>query len=130
METPHLDHDGAPGARDSPRLAKRRDHVVGEEERVEPRDGVEGVVLVRQELEVADAEVGLRHAIAYPDRIDRLIIQNGDIYEDVLGPKYATIQAWWNNKTAENHRARVLDKVGVRNTAELVRFALRKGLLD
>jgi DNA-binding NarL/FixJ family response regulator len=33
-------------------------------------------------------------------------------------------------KTAENHRARVLDKVGVRNTAGLVRFALRKGLLD
>jgi DNA-binding NarL/FixJ family response regulator len=33
-------------------------------------------------------------------------------------------------KTAENHRARVLDKLGVRNTAELVRYALRKGLLD
>jgi DNA-binding NarL/FixJ family response regulator len=33
-------------------------------------------------------------------------------------------------KTAENHRARVLDKVGVRNTAELVRYALKKGLLD
>lgn len=33
-------------------------------------------------------------------------------------------------KTAENHRTRVLDKVGVRNTAELVRYALRKGLLD
>lgn len=33
-------------------------------------------------------------------------------------------------KTAENHRARVLDKVDVRNTAELVRYALRKGLLD
>lgn len=33
-------------------------------------------------------------------------------------------------KTAENHRARVLDKAGVRNTAELVRYALRKGLLD
>ncbi|MFD0739485.1 response regulator [Lysobacter koreensis] len=33
-------------------------------------------------------------------------------------------------KTAENHRARVLDKIGVRNTAELVRYALRKGLLD
>ena len=33
-------------------------------------------------------------------------------------------------KTAENHRSRVLDKVGVRNTAELVRYALRKGLLD
>ncbi len=33
-------------------------------------------------------------------------------------------------KTAENHRGRVLDKLDVRNTAELVRFALRKGLVD
>ena len=33
-------------------------------------------------------------------------------------------------KTAENHRARVISKVGVRNTAELVRYALRRGLLD
>lgn len=33
-------------------------------------------------------------------------------------------------KTAENHRSRVLDKLGVRNTAELVRYAVRHGLLD
>ena len=33
-------------------------------------------------------------------------------------------------KTAENHRANILDKLGVRNTAELVRDAVRKGLLD
>lgn len=33
-------------------------------------------------------------------------------------------------KTAENHRGRVLEKLVVRNTAELVRYALRKGLLD
>lgn len=33
-------------------------------------------------------------------------------------------------KTAENHRARILDKLDVRNTAELVRYAMRKGLLD
>ncbi|MFP7721922.1 response regulator transcription factor [Lysobacter sp. A3-1-A15] len=33
-------------------------------------------------------------------------------------------------KTAENHRARVLAKLDVRNTAELVRYALRRGLLD
>jgi DNA-binding NarL/FixJ family response regulator len=33
-------------------------------------------------------------------------------------------------KTAENHRGRVLDKLDVRNTAELVRYALRKGLID
>ena len=33
-------------------------------------------------------------------------------------------------KTAENHRSRVLDKLDVRNTAELVRYALRRGLID
>lgn len=33
-------------------------------------------------------------------------------------------------KTAENHRARSMEKLGVRNTAELVRYAARKGLLD
>jgi DNA-binding NarL/FixJ family response regulator len=32
-------------------------------------------------------------------------------------------------KTAENHRARVLDKLGVHNTAELVRYAARRNLL-
>lgn len=33
-------------------------------------------------------------------------------------------------KTAENHRARMMEKLGVHNTAELVRYAARKGLLD
>ena len=33
-------------------------------------------------------------------------------------------------KTAENHRASILDKLGAKNTAELVRYAVRKGLLD
>jgi DNA-binding NarL/FixJ family response regulator len=33
-------------------------------------------------------------------------------------------------KTAENHRGRVLAKLDMRNTAELVRYALRKGLID
>jgi len=32
-------------------------------------------------------------------------------------------------KTAENHRARVMEKLGVHNTAELVRYAARRGLL-
>ena len=33
-------------------------------------------------------------------------------------------------KTAENHRARVLEKLDARNTVELVRYAARNGLLD
>ena len=34
-----------------------------------------------------------------------------------------------STKTAENHRAHVLEKVGANNTADLVRYAVRKGLL-
>ena len=33
-------------------------------------------------------------------------------------------------KTAENHRARILEKLEVRNTVELVRYAARRGLLS
>lgn len=33
-------------------------------------------------------------------------------------------------KTAENHRSRILDKLGLSNAAELVRYAARRGLLD
>lgn len=32
-------------------------------------------------------------------------------------------------KTAENHRARVLDKLDARNTAEVIRYAVRRGLM-
>ena len=50
------------------------------------------------------SQIGLRHAIAHPERITALIIQNGDIYEDALGPNYSAIKAWWADKTAEKHR--------------------------
>jgi pimeloyl-ACP methyl ester carboxylesterase len=50
------------------------------------------------------SQIGLRHAIAQPERITALVIQNGDIYEDVLGPKYAAIKAWWAEKTSAKRR--------------------------
>lgn len=37
------------------------------------------------------SQIGLRLAIAEPTRIAALIVQNGDIYEDQLGPKYAPL---------------------------------------
>lgn len=45
------------------------------------------------------SQIGLRHAMARPERIAGLIIQNGDIYEDALGPKYAAIRAYWEDPT-------------------------------
>lgn len=48
------------------------------------------------------SQIGLRLAIRRPERIAALIIQNGDIYEDVLGPKYAGLQEFWRNPSPEN----------------------------
>lgn len=47
------------------------------------------------------SQFGLRHAMARPERIVGLILQNGDIYADTLGPRYAPIQAYWANPTKE-----------------------------
>ncbi|WP_046117544.1 alpha/beta fold hydrolase [Ensifer aridi] len=47
------------------------------------------------------SQIGLRLAIRRPDQIAALIIQNGDIYEDVLGPKYAPLKEYFRNPTAE-----------------------------
>jgi pimeloyl-ACP methyl ester carboxylesterase len=49
------------------------------------------------------SQIGLRLAINDPTRIAALIIQNGDIYEDALGPKYATLQEYWRNPTREGY---------------------------
>ncbi len=38
------------------------------------------------------SQIGLRLAIKQPERVVALIIQNGDIYEDQLGPKYEPLK--------------------------------------
>jgi pimeloyl-ACP methyl ester carboxylesterase len=48
------------------------------------------------------SQIGLRHAIADLGRVAAVVIQNGDIYEDALGPKYAAIKRYWSNPSAEN----------------------------
>jgi pimeloyl-ACP methyl ester carboxylesterase len=51
------------------------------------------------------SQIGLRYAIAHPDRITALIIQNGDIYEEALGPKYAPIKAYWDDPSPKRRAA-------------------------
>lgn len=50
------------------------------------------------------SQIGLRLAIRAPQRIAALIIQNGDIYEDALGPKYAFLTDYFANPTPAGHR--------------------------
>ena len=48
------------------------------------------------------APIGFRLAAANPQRIDSLIIQNGNAYEEGLREFWDPIRKYWNERTAEN----------------------------
>lgn len=50
------------------------------------------------------SQIGLRLAMSAPEKINSLIIQNGDIYEDALGPKYEGLKEYWKDPSPENHK--------------------------
>jgi pimeloyl-ACP methyl ester carboxylesterase len=69
---------------------------------------VETVGLERYVVYLQDygSQFGLRLAMAAPERVAGLVIQNGDIYEDEHGPKYAPLKEYWRDPTPEG-RARI-----------------------
>jgi pimeloyl-ACP methyl ester carboxylesterase len=56
------------------------------------------------------SQIGLRLAIRAPERVAALIIQNGDIYEDALGPKYDSLKSYWSDPTPAK-RAKLVEAV-------------------
>ena len=50
------------------------------------------------------SQIGLRLAMKAPLRVAALIIQNGDIYQDQLGPKYKPLEKYWAKPTPEGRR--------------------------
>jgi pimeloyl-ACP methyl ester carboxylesterase len=51
------------------------------------------------------APVGLRLALAHPERITAIISQNGNAYEEGLSQGWNPIQKYWKDPTAENRSA-------------------------
>lgn len=51
------------------------------------------------------APVGFRLAVSHPERIDSLIIQNGNAYEEGLREFWKPFRAYWKDRTPENARA-------------------------
>jgi pimeloyl-ACP methyl ester carboxylesterase len=47
------------------------------------------------------SQFGLRLAMQRPERVAALVIQNGDIYEDELGPRYKPLRDFWDHPTPE-----------------------------
>jgi pimeloyl-ACP methyl ester carboxylesterase len=50
------------------------------------------------------SQFGFRLALSKPERIAGLIIQNGDIYADAFGPKYAFLKKLWDNPGPTSRR--------------------------
>jgi pimeloyl-ACP methyl ester carboxylesterase len=50
------------------------------------------------------SQFGLRLALAKPERVAGLVIQNGDIYEDAFGPKYEFLRKSWDNPGPDARR--------------------------
>jgi pimeloyl-ACP methyl ester carboxylesterase len=51
------------------------------------------------------APVGLRLALAHPERITAIVSQNGNAYEEGLSQGWNPIQRYWRDSTAENRAA-------------------------
>jgi len=62
------------------------------------RLGVERYVLYLHDF---GTWIGLRLAMAQPERLAALVVQNGDIYEDVMGPKYQGLKDYWADPSPE-----------------------------
>jgi len=67
----------------------------------------EAVGLDRYAIYVFDygAPVGLRLALAHPERVTAVISQNGNAYEEGLSQGWNPIQKYWNEPTPENRAA-------------------------
>jgi pimeloyl-ACP methyl ester carboxylesterase len=51
------------------------------------------------------APIGYRLAVKHPERIDTLIIQNGNAYEEGLGQFWDPLRAYWNDPSEKNKEA-------------------------
>jgi pimeloyl-ACP methyl ester carboxylesterase len=74
--------------------------------------------LKRYALYVFDygAPLGFRLAMARPERVAGIISQNGNAYEEGLGPAWALVRRYWSEPSLENREAirKVLNPDGIR----------------
>ena len=67
----------------------------------------EALGLTRYALYLFDygAPTGFRMALEHPERVWAIVSQNGNAYEEGLGPEWAPIQRYWREPTKENREA-------------------------
>jgi len=78
----------------------------------------DAIQLRRYALYVFDygAPVGFRLAMARPEQVSAIVSQNGNAYEEGLGPAWALVRRYWSEPSLENRDAirKVLNLEGMR----------------
>ncbi len=90
------------------KVPKERDYVYSFDALAKTTEAVVAALALKTyALYVFDygAPVGLRLAVAHPERVTALISQNGNAYEEGLGEAWAPIRAYWAKPSAENREA-------------------------
>ncbi|MGA5462910.1 alpha/beta fold hydrolase [Mycobacterium sp. NPDC050041] len=75
------------------------------------------------------SQFGFQLALAKPDNVAGLIIQNGDIYEDAFGPKYDFLKDSWHNPGPQSRR-KIADHVTLRGFESEFRGELPADVAD
>lgn len=75
----------------------------------------------------------VRPASSGPDRLDALSLRQREILQLIargLSTKQIAVDLDVSIKTVETHRAQLMERLGIRDIAGLVRFAIRSGLIS
>jgi pimeloyl-ACP methyl ester carboxylesterase len=86
---------------------------------------IAAIDLKKYSLYVMDygAPIGYRIAAKYPERVQSLIVQNGNAYEEGLGEFWNPIKAYWQNRSPEN-----ADKLKYLVTLEATKWQYTNGV--
>jgi pimeloyl-ACP methyl ester carboxylesterase len=69
------------------------------------------------------APIGYRIAAKYPERVEALIVQNGNAYEEGIGEFWGPIKAYWQDRSPEN-----ADKLKYLVTLEATKWQYTNGI--
>ena len=84
-------------------------------------------------VDALSANTSSRRAVARPRRIDPLTpreLQIVKLIAEGIHQRRDREELVISRKTVDHHRANILGKLGMRNVAELTRYAIRRGLIE
>ena len=100
------------------------DHLAETTDRLLEQLGIDRYVLFMQDY---GGPVGFRIALAHPERVQAIIVQNANAYEEGLGPKWAGIAKYWTDRTGHPEQLDAFVSLEAPGSATLETPRIRSG---